>query len=227
MVIKEVILERIPAKDSVIYLNKSGISFSAAFVRKHNLTESEGVKFFVDDEDPHFLGFEFVNDTSQKNTLSLVASGRSKGGSAGFTVKAQELMRSNPILSTIASFEKKDDRTFEVSFDKKRKLFYIRLKPCFEFSVAWEARNTIPNGTKGIYRYLNKDEQVIYIGKGEIRSRADSSERREWQIRKIEYSIIEEEESSYFWEAHYIARHVSTYGTKPTYNLVLGHSVDR
>jgi hypothetical protein len=227
MAIREVVLERIPAKDSVIYINKSGISFSAAFVRKNNLTEMEGVKFFVDDEDSHFLGFEFVKDTLQKNTLSLMASGRSKGGSAGFTVKAQELMNSNQILATIANFEKKEDRTFEVSFDKKRKIFYVRLKPCFELSIAWEVKNAIPAATKGIYRYLNKDGQVIYIGKGDIRARADSPERKEWQIRKIEYSIIEDDDSSYFWEEHYISRHVSAYGTKPLYNLVLGHSVEK
>jgi len=227
MAIREVILERIPAKDSVLYVNKSGISFSAAFVKKNNLTDSVGVKFFIDDEDPHFLGFQFVKDNSQKNTLSLLASGRSRGGSAGFTVKAREMMNSNRILATIANFEKKEDRTFEVSFNKNKKLFYIKLKPCFEFSVAWEAKNSIPNSTKGIYRYLNKDGQVIYIGKGDIRSRADSPERREWQIRKIEYSIIEDDEASYFWEEHYISRHVSAYGNKPTYNLVLGHSVER
>ena len=88
MAIKEVVLERIPSQDSVLYINKSGISFSASFIKKEKLEAAEGVKFFVDDEDPYYLGFIFTSDSSTPNTLSLMASGRSKGGSACVTIKA-------------------------------------------------------------------------------------------------------------------------------------------
>jgi hypothetical protein len=37
MAIKEVSLDRIPAQDSVLVINKSGISFSAKFVKKEKL----------------------------------------------------------------------------------------------------------------------------------------------------------------------------------------------
>ena len=47
MAIKEVVLERIPSQDSVLYINKSGISFSASFIKKEKLEAAEGVKFFV------------------------------------------------------------------------------------------------------------------------------------------------------------------------------------
>ena len=76
MVIKEVVLERIPSQDSVLYINKSGISFSASFIKKEKLEAAEGVKFFIDDEDPYFLGFVFTDDSNSPNTLSLMASGR-------------------------------------------------------------------------------------------------------------------------------------------------------
>jgi hypothetical protein len=92
MAIKEISLERIPSQDSVLYINKSGITFSAQFIKKYGLENSQGVKFFGDDEDPYYLGFQFTEENSATNTLSLMASGRSKGGSAGFTIKATELM---------------------------------------------------------------------------------------------------------------------------------------
>jgi len=53
MAIKEVSLDRIPAQDSVLYINKSGISFSANFIKKEKLQDAKGVKFFADDEDPY------------------------------------------------------------------------------------------------------------------------------------------------------------------------------
>jgi len=59
MAIKEVSLDRIPAQDSVLYINKSGISFSANFIKKEKLQDAKGVKFFADDEDPYYLGFKF------------------------------------------------------------------------------------------------------------------------------------------------------------------------
>lgn len=224
MVIKEVVLERIPSKDSVIYINKSGISFSAAFIRKQDLIKAEGVKFFLDDEDPYYLGFRFVESISEPNTLRLVANGRSKGRSAGFTVKASELMRRNPVIAKVSQFQRKLDRTFEASLDKNSNLYFAQLKPCFEISVSWEAKSSIPQQIKGIYRYLNKENQVIYIGKGDIRARADSPERRDWQIRRIEYSVIPEEAESFFWEDYYITRHQSDFGSKPVFNLIAGHS---
>ena len=224
MVIKEVVLERIPSKDSVIYINKSGISFSAAFIRKQGLMKAEGVKFFLDDEDPYYLGFRFSESISEPNTLRLVAMGRSKGGSAGYTVKASELMRRNPVIAKVSQFPTKVDRTFEASYDKENKLFFAQLKPCFEISVSWEARSSIPEQIKGIYRYLNKENQVIYIGKGAVRARADSPERRDWQIRRIEYSVLSDESASFYWEDYYISRHQSDFGSKPVFNLISGHS---
>ena len=119
MAIKEVSLDRIPSQDAVLYISKSGITFSATFIKKHNLQNHLGVKFFVDDEEPYYLGFNFVNDTSEPNTLSLLASGRSKGGSAGFTIKASELINKNAILKNIQKLPDRTDRTFEISFDKK------------------------------------------------------------------------------------------------------------
>ena len=73
MALKEVVLERIPSQDSVLYINKSGISFSANFMKKERLENSEGIKFFFDEDDPYFLGFLFTNDSSTPNTLSLMA----------------------------------------------------------------------------------------------------------------------------------------------------------
>ena len=224
MAIKEVTLNRIPAQDSVLYINKSGISFSANFVKKENLQEAKGVKFFEDDEDPYYLGFKFKNDLEESNTLSLVASGRGKGGGAGFTIKASELINKNSILKNIQKMTSRQDRTFEIFYEKKTNIYSILLRPNFEIIVKFSDRNTIPDAFKGIYRYRNNDGQIIYIGKGGVKTRVNSPERKEWGISKIEYSVILDDDKSYYWENYYLERYVSTFGSKPPFNIIMGKS---
>jgi hypothetical protein len=224
MAIKEVVLERIPSQDSVLYINKSGISFSASFIKKEKLEAAEGVKFFVDDEDPYYLGFVFTSDSSAPNTLSLMASGRSKGGSAGVTIKAAELINKSIVLKSIQKMPNKLDRTFEITFDKQQKLYSILLRPNFEITVNWSDKNRIPESFSGIYRYLDNNDQTVYIGKGNIKARALSPERTQWGVTKIQYSVIESDDKSYYWENYYLERFVSINGAKPPFNVIMGKS---
>jgi hypothetical protein len=224
MAIKEVVLERIPSQDSVLYINKSGISFSASFIKKEKLESAEGVKFFVDDEDPYFLGFIFTNEASAPNTLSLMASGRSKGGSAGVTIKAAELINKSIVLKSVQSLPNKLDRTFEISFDKQQKIYSILLRPNFEVTAKWSDKNRIPDSFSGIYRYLDNNGQIVYIGKGNIKSRASSPERSQWGVAKIQYSVIDSEEKSFYWENYYLERFVNINGARPPFNIIMGKS---
>ena len=224
MAIKEVVLERIPSQDSVLYINKSGISFSASFIKKEKLEAAEGVKFFVDDEDPYFLGFIFTNDSSAPNTLSLMASGRSKGGSAGVTIKAGELINKSIVLQSIQKLPNKLDRTFEITFNKQQKIYSILLRPNFEIIVNWADKNRIPDSLSGIYRYLDNNGQIVYIGKGNIKSRASSQERSQWGVAKIQYSVIDNDEKSFYWENYYLERYVNLNGAKPPFNVIMGKS---
>jgi len=224
MAIKEVVLERIPSQDSVLYINKSGISFSASFIKKEKLEAAEGVKFFVDDEDPYYLGFIFTSDSSAPNTLSLMASGRSKGGSAGVTIKAAELINKSIVLKSIQKMPNKLDRTFEITFDKQQKIYSILLRPNFEVTLNWSDKNRIPDSFSGIYRYLDNNGQTVYIGKGNIKARALSPERTQWGVTRIQYSVIESDDKSYYWENYYLERFVSINGAKPPFNVIMGKS---
>ena len=143
MAVREVILERIPARDSVMVINQSGISWSASFIKKEKLEKMQGVSFLTDDEDPYFLGFSFHEIAGRANTLSLVQSGRSKGGSAGFTVKAQELISSNKVLLETIKLPNKQQRTFEIFKEKQEVHYKVLLRPMFEHAVKWSDRNKI------------------------------------------------------------------------------------
>ena len=98
------------------------------------------------------------------------------------------------------------------------------MRPNFEIIVKFSDRNTIPDAFKGIYRYRNNDGQIIYIGKGGVKTRVNSPERKEWGISKIEYSVLLDDDKSYYWENYYLERYVSTFGSKPPFNVIMGKS---
>ena len=105
-----------------------------------------------------------------------------------------------------------------------RKAWYAQLMPAFEESVVPSQINLMAPATKGIYRYWSGDE-VVYIGKGSIRDRFQNErERKNWQLSKIEYSVIEDEQRALEWESFWIERfRQENNGHLPRYNLVGGH----
>lgn len=64
----------------------------------------------------------------------------------------------------------------------------------------------------------------MYIGKGNIRARALSPERTQWGVTRIQYSVIEGDDKSYYWENYYLERFVSINGAKPPFNVIMGKS---
>lgn len=60
----------------------------------------------------------------------------------------------------------------------------------FEQSRAWKDKNSIPNNTNGIYRYLNHEDTVIYIGMGNIKERTSEADRKDWGIKTIQFSEV-------------------------------------
>ena len=182
----------------------------------------EGITFLQDDDDPYFLGFKFRDSLKYPNTLALQST--SKESVSGLTVKGTELISKSPILQRIQKSENKSDRTFEITYEKSGDYYSTYLRPIFEISLNWENRNTIPDDARGIYRYTDKNEQVLYIGKGVIKQRASSPDRLSWGIYKIEYSVLESEEKSLEWESYYLDLYRSTFGLLPPFNRIAGHS---
>ena len=222
MAVRPIILERIPNAGDVVTISKSGISFSAAFIKGKKLHTMVSVGFFIDDNDPYKLLFKLYDEEGLPNTLVLLKSG--KGVSYGRTVKAQELFSKNRVLSSIKKLTTKSSRTFDIKFDKFDRYYFISLRPSFENFVLVGDSSSLPSSANGIYRYLDKSGDVIYIGKGNIKSRLQSTERNTWGINKIEYSILNSEDDSFKWESFYIDEYQNQFGLLPTFNRISGHS---
>ena len=98
----------------------------------------------------------------------------------------------------------------------------IRLAPWFELSVLPGNISQIGN-VAGIYRYRNATDEVIYIGKGRITDRFRKPDRRMWEIERIEYSVVPDDEQ-YKFEKFHLDRFVKENdGHRPRFNMVAGH----
>ena len=222
MPFRKVLLERVPSTEEVLSISKSGLYFGAEFIRANKLEQKISVSFFIDDEDPYRIGFEFYDDAGKEHSLMLMNSARDKN-SKGRTVKASEFINKNRILQAIQRDPIKTNRLFPISKERGTEIFYVSLRPSFENRVTFDNRNSLEDTASGIYRYRDKDGKVIYIGKGLIKARSNSQERREWGIVTIEYSLIESEEKSLKWESFFIDSHLAEHQQLPVFNRISGH----
>jgi len=222
MAFRKVLLERVPSMEEVLSISKSGLYFGAEFIRANQLERKVSVSFFVDDEDPYRIGFEFYDDSGREHSLVLMNSGRDSN-SRGRTVKAGEFVNKNRILLAIQKDPVKTNRLFPITKERGTDIYYVCLRPSFENRVTFENRNTLDESVSGIYRYRDKQGKVIYIGKGLIKARANSPERKDWGVVHIEYSAIGDDETSLKWESFYIGSHLAEHQQLPEFNRIAGH----
>jgi len=224
MTFKKVSLDRVPSQENVLYFNKSGIFFSSNFIKSNQLEKKQSISFFVDDVDPYLLGFEFYDEQGIQDSLVLQKVGTKT--SVGRTVKATQLIGKSKILQGIQKDPLKLNRTFEIKKENKSTIFFVILRPIFEHKIGFEKRNSLPEDLSGIYRYKDKTGSILYIGKGNIKSRSNSSDRRDWGIHEIEYSSLTTNEDSLKWESYYIDSYKNEYGVLPPMNRISGHVRD-
>jgi hypothetical protein len=217
MAIRKLILDRVPNRDEVMTVNKSGLAWGAKFVRNNELQNMASISFHVDDEDPYWLGFTFHDEENVRGALMV----SNRRNSANLSLKAGLLFKTHSVLRKIQKIEDYSQRVFPINFDKKTKIYYVEMRPCFESSLAIESIGKISDDLIGIYRYLYKNE-IVYIGRGNLKERSSSRERDDWQADRFEYSALSNKEECVTWEGYYIDKFLEAEGRLPIYNLVAG-----
>jgi len=196
---------------------KSGLYFNSEFISVNRLEDHIAVEFYRDDEDQYRLGFNFFLDETP-SSLSILRAGSDKN-SNGRTVKASALRSTYGIIDAEC---KLSGDPFPIQFDKFDKIFFVELKPNFNIRIKWSEIKKMAGDITGIYRYLDREKRIIYIGKGNIKERASEVGRKDWDVEYVEYSTVEDSKTALEWESYYIDEHIEQFGYKPTYNKVRG-----
>jgi hypothetical protein len=204
-----------------VSISYAHIGFNAMFVRQANISSSKRVSIYVDSDDMK-IGFEF-HDEERVDSFALTrASGNKKGTKRqGLNCAASGFVAKYKWVNSITRFPVKDRRFFP---RKEGSRWVVQLRPSFENRHARESHD-IPSDIAGIYRYLRVNGEVVYIGKGEIRKRLSSPERKDWDFDIIEYSAISDPDRRLEWEDYWINRFKEDHqGKLPFYNRQSGHS---
>jgi len=198
---------------------RSGLYWNSNFINNNRLEDYKHVEFHRNDENQYRLGFKFHHKPT-KASLSLQKSGRDTN-SKGRTVKASALRKINTFINAEC---KSESDPFEIFYDKFEQIFYVELRPNFANKIKFSDIDKLPKDLKGIYRYLDEKNLVIYIGKGAIRDRTQQVERKEWGIRFVEYAAIDSDKEAHDWESHYLDEFLQDNGFLPSFNRIRGQS---
>jgi hypothetical protein len=187
--------------------------FNAVFARIAQLDAIKNVTFHIDSENRK-VGFEFHRESVPE---SFVLS--QKKDKTGFTCSAVGVLRKYAWLRAVAKLR---GQTRRFKPRKDGSLWVIQVCPAFEEQRARES-DEIPASARGVYRYLRENGEIVYIGRGEIRSRLMLPERKEWDFDRVEYSMVQDPDEQVKWESYWIDRFKhQNVGKLPFYNQVSG-----
>ena len=193
------------------------LAFNSHFIRANKLHEHTRVTIYCD-PGRYRVGLRFHSDAADQNSFALTADGGRKGGDSR-AIQINALMKQHKWLSSAARSPNPMARRYQPVWFAPDSLWVVNVRPSFETRVT--SATTIETGLCGIYRYWAGD-RVVYIGRGDIRARANSPERSDWIIDAIEYSIIDDEADQSKWEALWLDEYRNEFGVLPLYNRIGG-----
>lgn len=199
-----------------ISIRRNGfLAISADFVRMAKIEDCTRVTLFLAANGMR-LGIQFHSDERDDDAFILGHDGGNRK-SLNRIVVAKTLITQSDLLRSLLN-EDSRVRRFEPQRDENGR-WIINLAPCFE-RRATEVAGLPKQGT-GIYRYV-RGQEVIYIGRGDLRNRAASQERKQWDFDVIEYSILNDEMAEKKWEAFWLNEFRRRNGVWPKYNKLAG-----
>lgn len=211
------------SKEAVISLSQGKIIISAAFIHLAWIDKKKRVKIYVDSEE-HKIGFVFVNN-GEDTRDSLALTRKTGRNNPSFQVPINKLFKKNSWVADVCREEKSASRRFfpvEETMPIIGKVWCIYLQPTFHMSCP-RTKIDIPSRTNGVYRYLNSNSDIVYIGQGNIRNRLNSAERKLWDFCKIEYFECPDKINRDKWEKYYIDKYFADHNQLPPYNNQFGN----
>lgn len=206
-----------PEAVPLVTIRRSGLAFNASFARAAGLRDKSHVSIHLA-PDSFRIGLKFLDDASDADSYALTRDGGGRG--EGRHAQTTALLRT-PWVAAVARIEDKRLRRFKPTWLSAESMWVVSLCPAFE--VRASARTEVPSDARGIYRYRRGDE-VVYIGRGQIRSRLNAPEGNEWDFDTIEYSLLPDEKQQGHWESHWLDAFVAEQGKLPVYNRIGGSS---
>ncbi|MEM8583996.1 MAG: hypothetical protein AAGF87_07000 [Bacteroidota bacterium] len=200
--------------EPAVRLSNGRFHFNSRFAKDAELSKYQFVEYHYD-PDKRIIAFDFFIEKQPSDSFKL---GNNKTNN--FRSSMGEFLPKQNWIASVMNFPDSTMRSF-VAAQIGRNRWKIDLRPSFEFRVNTADRLEIDDSACGIYRYIRNDE-VVYIGKGNIRNRLGDKTRQNWDFDVVEYSLIRDEDRQFYWEAYWIDLHRERHQKLPVYNLIRG-----
>ena len=204
--------------DEYITISKSGFFFSAEFIEKNKLTLNNYCQFFTSSENDYRFGVSF-SEEKQEGSFKIINTlrGKYKDNSMARSVTASSFFNNTPIFKELTKNNCRN--RFSLKFNKQDECYIFNVIPAFEIS---KKPTEIPGDITGIYKCFNKNKNVLYIGKGNIKSRIKEHLGKEWEIAKVDYSVIKDNDEMLKYESYHLEQFKKDNGAYPPHNLIGG-----
>jgi hypothetical protein len=199
-----------------ITIRKKAIGLNADFVALANAEHYSHAEVYVSN-DGQKIAIKFLMDSTNHSYL-VTADGGTKerqriGKYKNRLIACGKVIEQNLSLRELS----KSKLIKKLVVVQENDLWVANITPSF----AYKYSQVKPKESDiGVYRYI-KDNEIVYIGRGRIRERIASPERKEWMFDEIEYMLVDEETSIKI-EFDLINEHKMTCGYTPVYNKILG-----
>ncbi len=193
-----------------LYINKEGIV-------KHKLEDKESVSIFQTSDQMKIKMIFHEGEPPGSYKLKDAAS-HSKN-CVSRRVSCKKVINSNQRLQKIAHLPR-EDRIMPMIEDPDGNII-LYCAPCFEYLISVDDIKSIDVDQIGIYRCLDVDRDVLYIGSGKIRNRVTNAKQNIEEIKYVDFSIINDREEAYYWEKTHLHKYIEKHGRKPYYNKIL------
>lgn len=213
-----------PGRDSgspLITLRGKDAAFNAEFTRQASVSKYKEVKLAIEPNSRR-IAFKFLTGHDPDAYTIHGDGGSSPSRASGRVISSTEIFMNIPWIRAVSMNPDSLKRRFRPEWDNIQGAWVITLMPMFEKKVG---RLEVPSGSKGIYRYVRHNGDVVYIGKGNIKDRLLSPERSSWDFDYVEYSEIEDSNEQYKWEKWWIDDYEQDKGELPIYNRIGGRRI--
>jgi len=201
--------------DPIVTIDQYHFNYNSIFSKLANLEKYTRVSYAINIEN-RAIRFSFHSNANDEFSYLLS------------TLKNRKVFRSTSVnlvsdhiwIKAVATLREASERKFKAVQLGHKPMWMIQLIPAFELKYQINEVEKIPNSLEGIYQYKDENDKIIYIGKGNVKTRLKEIGRlSDWDIHLIEVSEIENTDLQFQWENYWINRFMGVNNGKlPVFN---------
>lgn len=201
--------------DKSIYIKANGFLLRASVAETLGLKNFKYIHFCADNEDVNRAKRIYYFPHNQEEYRDVSSNIKST------TINCMDIVKRYGKLLKISNSKDKASRRLPLIYDSKVQGHYMPLPQVLELET--HDHRQLPD-EKGIYALIDKLDEVVYFGQGDIKKRVNTHKSDKLNFNKIQYSFVDNQDDRDFWESSLIDQFRKERGRLPYYNKQNGNN---